>query len=104
MIDKDRDDKLESVLAEVVNIAKESTKKIFLEGKHFGFKEGLSVADDYINTIIFKENARYPLLPEELDAIFGTDDSFKILSKYNIDHIVEKIKRYKNSKETNTDE
>ncbi len=84
--------------------ASKSIKKIAKKARKLGFKEGLSTADDYINTIIFKENAQYPLCSEELDEIFGTDDSFKILSKYNMDHIMEAIKRYKNNKETDTDE
>lgn len=107
MTDKDRDDKLESVVAEVVDISKESTKKIFLEGKHFGFDEGIEVAQAYINTIIFQEEAEYPLTKHDLISIFGKDDALDILAENDIRTIVVSIKEYKmNSfdKETESNE
>lgn len=107
MTNKDRENKLKSVIAGVVDMAKESTANIFLEGRRFGFDEGIDVAQDYINTIIFQEEAEYPLTKPDLISIFGTDDALDILAKNDIRTIMISIKEYKKNdfdKETENNE
>jgi hypothetical protein len=104
MTNKDREDKLKSIMAGVVNTAKESTIKIFWEGKQFGFDEGIGVAQDYINTIIFQEEAEYPLTKHDLISIFGSDDALDILTKNDIKTIMVSIKEYaKNGSDKETE-
>ena len=107
MTKEDMDDKLKSVIDRVVDTAKESTTKILLEGKRFGFDEGIEVAQDYINTIIFQEEAEYPLTKHDLISIFGSDDALDILAKNDIRTIMVSIKEYANNgfdKETENNE
>ena len=107
MTNEDSEAKLKSVIAGVIDTAKESTIKIFLEGKRFGFDEGIDVAQDYINTIIFQEEAEYPLTKDDLISIFGTDDALDILAKNDIQSIMVSIKEYKKNdfdKETEDNE
>ena len=107
MTKEDMDDKLKSVIDRVVDTAKESATKILLEGKRFGFDEGIEVAQDYINTIIFQEEAEYPLTKRDLISIFGSDDALDILAKNDIRTIMVSIKEYANNgfdKETENNE
>lgn len=77
-----------------------ATTDIFNYGRKAGFEEGLQVAEDYINTIVFQDHAEYPLSPIVISDIFGTNNPNTIFKENDIKTIMKKIKKYtKNKKE-----